>query len=236
MRYAVLWRALTNNEADQIRSQGIKAPILVSPNGVDLGELDEALKLRNTISGERKQRSLLFLARLHPSKGLGILLPAWAAVPKSIRNDWRLVIAGPNIFNHRSEMEALGRQLHISSEIKFVGTVTGSAKTQILAEADAMVLPSYSEGFSVAILEAMACRLPVVATDACNFPELEREGGGWCTSTTADGLKCALMDLFSATEVEMEQRGNAARCLVERSYTWPNIAKQISDACAKLIY
>ena len=234
MRHAALWRALTNKEADQIRQQGIKAPIIVCPNGINLATFDKMPALRANLAGRKQKRSILFLARLHPKKGLGLLLPAWAAAPKELRKDWQLVIAGPDELNHRAEMEALASQLDISGELQFIGPVSGESKLQALAEAEAFVLPSHSEGFSVAILEAMACQLPVLATHACNFPDLAKTGGGWCVDVSAEAICQGLLAIFKASETELTERGATARKLVEQSFTWPKIAKHITDAC-KLI-
>jgi len=234
MRHAALWRALTNKEADQIRQQGMNAPIIVCPNGINLDTFDKVPALRSNLAGRKQKRSLLFLARLHPKKGLGLLLPAWAAVPKELRKDWQLMIAGPDELNHRTEMEALASQLDISGELQFIGPVSGEPKLQALAEADAFVLPSHSEGFSVAILEAMACQLPVLATHACNFPDLAKIGGGWCVDVSSEAIRQGLLAIFKASEIELKERGATARKLVEQSFTWPKIAKHITDACKRI--
>lgn len=176
--HAKLWRALTVKEADQIRSQGIAAPIIVLPNGIDLRSFDDVPAFRRTIASSKKKRELLFLARLHPKKGLDLLVQAWALLPLSLRGDWRIVVAGPDELGYRAEIEALVARLEVGESMTFTGSVSGDEKHAVLASADAFVLPSYSEGFSVAILEALACRLPVLATHPCNFPDLASRGGG----------------------------------------------------------
>lgn len=231
-RYASLWRALTLKEADQIRAQGIKAPIVVCPNGVELRTFASVAGLRSAAA--KSGRSLLFLARIHPKKGLDILVEAWASLPKRERDGWSLTVAGPDELGHRAEIEMLAQRLGVSNELKFVGEVSGESKLRCLAGADAFVLPSRSEGFSVAILEAMACRLPVLATTACNFPELAADGGGWCVEPSVTGVKEGLGALLRASERELTERGNVARSLVEARYAWPQIAETISGACDSL--
>ena len=233
--YAGLWRALTIKEADQIRTQGITAPIVVCPNGIELSTFGEVSQMRAGINATKSKRSLLFLARLHPKKGLDLLVSAWAAISKQLRAGWRIVIAGPDELNHCSEVQALARRLDVSADLEFVGEVSGEAKLRCLAEADAFVLPSRSEGFSVAILEAMACKLPVLATTACNFPELAQNGGGWCVEANVDGIKQGLVSLLGTTDRERAQRGDAARSLVEAQYTWPRIAATIDHSCRQLL-
>jgi glycosyltransferase involved in cell wall biosynthesis len=229
--HAGLWRALTSKEADQIRGLGIAAPIIVCPNGIRLQTFEGIPALRTATAAAKTRRSLLFLARLHPKKGLDLLLRAWCSIPQADRAGWRMVIAGPDELNHRAEIESLAATLGVENELVFTGEVSGDAKVRCLAEADAFVLPSRSEGFSVAILEAMACRLPVLATTACNFPELGTEGGGWCVDPSVEGIAGGLRGLFAADEAELTQRGNQGRALVERRYTWPEIARTLDEAC-----
>jgi glycosyltransferase involved in cell wall biosynthesis len=230
-RHAALWRALTQKEAGQIRGLGIRAPIVVCANGINPTDFDQALALRSAMAATRRTRKLLFLARLHPKKGLDWLVQAWAAQPKGLRDGWRIMVAGPDELGHRKEIERQVEEAALGNIIEFTGAVDGASKMRVLAEADAFILPSRSEGFSVAILEAMACGLPVVATEACNFPEVQTAGGGWCVETTLEGVKTGLHALLSSDDQALVQRGAQARNLVINHYTWPAIAAKINSAC-----
>lgn len=225
MRHANLWRALTLKEADQIRAQGITAPIVVAPNGIHLSEFDAPVPVL-----EKTKHRILFLARLHPKKGLTLLIPAWAMVSKRFP-DWELIIAGPDELGHKSEIKDLVTQCGVADSVNFIGPVLGRDKISLLHSADLFVLPSFSEGFSVGILEAMACKVPVLATDACNFPELQSHGGGWLCSPTQESLTKALETALRDLESESQDRGISARKLVEESYTWPAIVNTLASAC-----
>ncbi len=233
-RHASLWRALTDKEADQIRAQGITAPVVVCPNGIELSQFERVPALRADLQINKNRKELLFLARLHPKKGLPLLVEAWSRLPAKLRQEWRVVVAGPDELSHRGEVESAVARIKAESEWDFVGSLSGDSKLQALARADAFVLPSHSEGFSVAILEAMACSLPVIATHACNFPALSKEGGCWTVPTTVEALTAALTQLLAEDGKARDQRGAAARKLVEQHYTWPRIAAQLADACAKI--
>lgn len=226
-KHARLWRALTDKEAGQIRSQGITAPIVVAPNGIHLDQFDDVIE--SDISEKNKKR-VLFLARLHPKKGLDILISAWAKLGHLLK-DWELIIAGPDENGHQQEMELLINQNGLGNSIHFVGSVTGVEKVSLIKSSDIFILPSYSEGFSVAILEAMACRVPVIATDACNFPEIKTDGGGWECAVSVVGIQKALEEAVSCGEDELKERGELGRKLVVNKYQWGRIADDILNAC-----
>jgi glycosyltransferase involved in cell wall biosynthesis len=230
-----LWRALTNREADQIRQRGFKAPIIVAPNGVRLEDYDSGPSGNGTPLSlpdrAMQKRRLVFMARLHPKKGLDLLAPAWARL-KEHHSSWELLIAGPNEDGYQATVETMIRELGVTSATTLVGSVTGYAKQALLKGADLFVLPSYSEGFPLAVLEAMACRVPVVGTDGCNFAELETEGGGWLCNANIDSVHKALRDALQSSDAERMERGRTARKLVERRYTWPGITATIRDGCA----
>jgi glycosyltransferase involved in cell wall biosynthesis len=231
--HARLWRALTSKEADQIRAQGITAPVVVAANGIDLSALDvRSEAIDGSAHARKSRRRMLFLARLHPKKGLGMLVPAWAKLGQAVK-DWELVIAGPDELGHLAEVQALVRRHGLEERVRFTGSVTGAEKIALLRSADVFVLPSHSEGFSVAILEAMASRVPVAATYACNFPELENEAGGWLCEPDTDAVSMMLLRAVSCPDDELRERGQAARRLVETRFTWPSISKLVLDACAE---
>lgn len=236
-RYVRLWRALTQKEAGQIRELGIRAPIAVIPNGVDLNEFpppaDPAAAVETPlIPGLAKTRPrVLFLSRIHPKKGLDMLLPAWRGLEKE-RREWELVVAGPDDSGYAAQVQRLARALEIDAEVRFTGPVAGRARAALLYSADLFVLPSYSEGFSMAILEAMACGLPVLATRNCNFPQLTQCGAGWECDAESESVANALREALTASEAERKQRGSNARRLIDQRYAWPVVLKDFNSACA----
>lgn len=228
-RHARLWRALHAKEADQIRVRGITAPVVIAPNGINLAEYDEAADPPPATQGRRR---MLFLARIHPKKGLDLLIPAWARLASS-RKDWELLIVGPDEGGYKATVEKMIRDCGVADCVSLHGVVSGQAKTAMLKSADVFILPSYSEGFSVAILEALACRVPVIATDACNFPELAQCGAGWECKAEPESLESALRGAFFSSGKERAERGQLGRRLIEQNYSESVIAKTILDACAE---
>jgi len=89
----------------------------------------------------------------------------------------------------------------------------------MLANSDIFVLPSFSEGFSMAILEAAACKLPVLLTPPCNFPELAQAGGAIEVEPTEEGTEEGLRHLIALSESKRKEMGSKGRALIESIYT-----------------
>jgi len=237
-RQVRLWRALTPKEADQIRVCGCRGPIVVAPNGLALEPFSGSTELAATIETplipklQKSSSRMLFLGRLHPKKGLDLLISAFARL-KRFHGDWELVIAGPDEHGYGEKLHELAAIHDLRGGcVRFTGPVTGRVKTDLLRSADLFVLPSYSEGFPMSLLEAMACSIPVVATHSCNFPDISSCHAGWECEADSDSLTRALEMAFGAGELERVQRGKNGRRLVERHYTWPSIITTLLEACS----
>ena len=236
-RHAKLWRALTAKEADQIRACGIKAPIVMVPNGLNLTDYpkpertDEPIETPLIPFLTKTRRRLLFLGRIHPKKGLDLLLPAWAGLGP-IRKNWELVIAGPDEQGYLSEVKVMAGALDIQQGVRFTGPVIGDGKNALLHSADLFVLPSYSEGFPMSLLEAMACEVPVAATRACNLPEITASDAGWECDCTAESVAEMLRRAILESEPARKQRGQNGHRLVKERFAWPVILPTLLQACA----
>jgi glycosyltransferase involved in cell wall biosynthesis len=222
-----LWRALTLAEADQIRQNGGRGEIVVVPTGIDLAPIDAAP------SRPADRPTLIFLSRLHKKKGLDLLLPAWQRVHAK-HPGWRLAIAGKEEDGSGAAAAEFVRANNLGDSIEVVGPLPQADKFTFLKSGSAFILPSYSEGFSMGILEAMACELPVICTDACHFPEVATLGGGWECGVSVEGVAGALVALMSCGEAELAERGRQARRLAEQNYTWNKLAQDLHAACQSL--
>ena len=109
-----------------------------------------------------------------------------------------------------------------------LGHVSGARAKLAWGAADAFVLPSYSEGFSMAILEALACRLPALITTACHFPELASADGGIVVEPTAADVTAGLRSLLERSPAERAGLGRRGRALVEAHYTWDRQADRLA--------
>lgn len=205
----------------------LTSPAKIVPNGIFLEEIDP-LPDRGQFRGQHPElggsKMVFFLSRLHFKKGLDILADAFAIVSREFP-EARLVVAGPDD-GARSDFESQIARLGITSRVHVVGPIYGSQKFAALRDCDCFCLPSRQEGFSLAILEAMACEAPVVITPGCHFPEVKEAGAGIIAEldakAIAEGISSVLRDPAAAS-----QMGQNARQLIVERFTWPQAAKQL---------
>lgn len=230
LRRASCLHALSRPEIGHLRKLAPRTPICLVPNGVSL-EPFENLPDRATLEAEYPELAgkfvLLFFGRLHVKKGLDLLAQALAGVHPQ-HPDLHLLIAGNDDGALAPFLNQLA-ELGLSGRATCVGHVSGERSRQVWAAADAFILPSYSEGFSMAVLEALACRLPVVITTACHFPELEEADAGWVVPPTVAGVTAGVRSLLERAPAERAILGQRGRALVERRYTWDRVAAQLAE-------
>lgn len=220
--------ALCAAEAENFRRYGLKNPIAIIPNGVDPEEcvLPSGSAIIEKFPDIRDRRRILFLSRLHSKKGLSNLLHAWQKLARDFK-DWQLLIAGSGDPAYENELKVAARDLISNKSVVFLGPIYGPDKRQILAVADIFILPSFSEGFSMAILEAAAAALPVLLTPECNFPELSACNAAIEISTDVSGIEKGLRQMIGLPEAQRQAMGQRGQALIQKSYTWSSIAAQM---------
>jgi glycosyltransferase involved in cell wall biosynthesis len=229
MNRAACIQAVTPAELEGFHKIGIRVPYVVIPNGIDQDEFADL-----PLPGEaddywpvlRGRRVMLFLGRLSPEKGLDQLVPAWKQVVQEYP-DAILVIAGPDHRGYRATVEALVERHGIADKVLLPGMLVGKEKLLALRRADIYTQPSYSEGFSMAVLEALACGKPCLITPGCNFGEMAEVGAGEVVEPCTDALATGLAKLLSRSSTERQEMGNRGRNLVLAKYTWDIVARKM---------
>lgn len=214
-------------EVEGVREAGFDNPIAVLPNGADLSLLDGSLPKPHWMERSDK-KTLLFFGRIHPKKGVFELVQAFAhlkSLNPSIIERWQLAIVGWDDGGHEEELRRVTHNLGLSENVAFPGSVFGADKRALLNHADAFILPSYSEGFPMAVLEAMACRLPLFITKECNIPESFSAGAAIDISTTPSEIAKKLDQ--SLVDAELAAMGTTARALAEREFSWDSIVERL---------
>jgi glycosyltransferase involved in cell wall biosynthesis len=167
-------------------------------------------------------KPVLFLSRINFKKGLDVLIPAFA---KALAADpaLRLVIAGPDD-GYKATAEGFAASAGVADRIVWVGMLDAAAKRDAFADCALFALPSWSENFGIAIVEAMACGVPVVISDRVNiWREIEAAGAGLVSPPDVDSVAAHIL-LLAGDPARAARMGSAGRKLVETHYDWAKVA------------
>jgi poly(glycerol-phosphate) alpha-glucosyltransferase len=216
--------ALNASEAVEIRQFGLRNPIAIIPNGIDMPQRETDSPLAPGW-GCDSRRVLLFLGRLHPKKGLKELIEAWLILSRTkpvLTANWRIVIAGWDDGNHLGQLRRQVASAGLDADISFTGPLYGREKSAALFQSSAFILPSFSEGLPMTVLEAWAHGLPVFMTDACNLPDgFEAQAA---IRVHVDPLRLASELSRHLSGDSLADMGERGKRLVEHKYRWTEIA------------
>lgn len=221
-------RALTIAEAADIRKYGINVPIAVVPNGVTAPvryNTEEIFDLHPVLRGKPLA---VYLGRIHKKKGIDLLCDAWKTVAER-QSDAHLVIAGPTDGEASERLVSFIGRGGLKERITLTGTLRGDAKWSLLANSTVFVLPSYSEGLSVAVLESLAVGTPVVISRPCNLPEVERNACGWVIELDSGCLANALIGAFEMRSPETASMRCRAAEFAAAHYSWNHVVQKMQE-------
>jgi glycosyltransferase involved in cell wall biosynthesis len=200
--------------------------IIIIPNGSDIKSNLENISHLNPRIDDLKNNNkiiLLYLGRLHPKKGLDDLLKSFSQVIK-INPNFHLLVAGGGDELYINKLKNLLNRLAINDYVSFLGPIYGQDKLFLLKKSNIFILPSYQEGDSVAIKEAMSFYVPVIITKACHFEEVEINKAGKIVSNDLNELKNAI--LFFSDENIRQLYGSNGFNLIANKYTWEIVANE----------
>jgi glycosyltransferase involved in cell wall biosynthesis len=221
---ASVLHAVSNQEAERLRSLGGVKAVAMIPNGVASSLLVAPQK------EECAARYWLFLGRMAvQQKGLDLLLIAYALARKQ-RALPDLHLVGPDFHGGKAELANLATKLGIAQCIHLLEPVYGDAKHALLAGAELFLHPSRWDGMPFAVLEALALGTPALVTPGTGFAEILKDRrAGWACEATADALATAIVDVAHCTAAEMKSTSSRARALVREHFSWDAIARQMAE-------
>lgn len=189
----------------------VVVPYGIFPPTLDMDQIrDRFLARYPELAGKRL---LLFLGRIHPKKGVNLLLDGFAQ-SLAQNPDWHLVIAGPDPDNWRHDLDAQARRLGIDKRMSWTGMLDGEMKWGAYRAAELFSLPSHQENFGISVVESLVSGTPVALTDKVNiWREIEADGGGLVGTNTARSIAETLNRWVVLPEADRARmRVNAVAC------------------------
>lgn len=209
-------------EANNIRKIGLPNPITIIPNGINLSEV-------KSIKSNYGSKKMIFLSRIHPKKGIELLLEAWRNINTQ---NWILEIAGNGDESYIKSLENSSLDL---KNVKFVGSKYEESKWDFIRSADVMVLPTFSENFGIVVAEALAVGVPVLTTFGAPWKDLKTYRCGWWIDLTVEKLQTTLLSIFETSTNEFEKMGERGVDLVKKKYNIKAISKEIKSLYEKIL-
>lgn len=217
--------ATADIEYEDIRRMGLKVPVAVIPNGIDV---PPEFPIAN------REKKVIFLSRIDPKKGLDILMRAWSSVAPR-HPDWELLIAGPMEGTYAREIRALAARLSLP-RTRFLGQVLGDEKRAVLADSSLFVLPSHSENFGIAVAEALAHGLPVITTRGTPWSKVVEHGCGWYVRAEEGDVRDALDAALRQPLAALGAMGRKGREWMLRDFSWSGVAKRMHGTYEWLLH
>lgn len=217
---AAIHYASTREELQAARLE-LTAPAWVVPMGIDITGF-RCLPPRGRFTQRHPVlaggATILYLSLLNRTKGLDLLIAAFARV-RAVVPDATLVVAGSGDASYLAELRSLVAALGLTSDVHFVGFLAGDEKLEALAAADAFALPSHSENFGLAAVEAMAAGLAVVLSDQVGIAgDVSAAGAGCIVPCDIEALATTLTRLLRDPE-HRDRLGRRAKQLVTERFS-----------------
>lgn len=235
LRGASLIHCLSEAEAVSWRRMGLGGRTVVVPNGISAEELSReppAGRFRDRHPCLREGRIILFLGRLIPAKGVGLLIRALGRVRKD-HPDAHLVLAGRATIAEACRLRLLAARHRVRDRVTLTGLLSRGEKWEALADADLFVLPSREEGDSISVLEALSSGLPVILGPGPSSPELRSRGIGWRVEADPGSIAGAIREVLG-DPVRAREAAEAGRQWVRSERSWDRIAARWSDVYGDL--
>ena len=219
--------ALTKTEAEQYKKMSVdENRIGVVPNGINLSEYENLPDngiFRSKYGIKSNEKIVLYLGRMHKSKGIDLLVDAFFDISKEL-NDIRLVIIGPNDGHQQQLLERL-QKLDIDDKVLFTGFVTDDEKIAAFADADVFVTPSFS-GFPITFLEACACGTPIITTNNGDKLDWIHDKVGYVVEYDKEQLCDAMFKVLSDDGLR-RRFGEKGMRVVRQEFNWNIIVREM---------
>lgn len=180
------------------------------------------------------EKYILFLSRIHPKKGIEILLEALCRVREKIAG-YKVKIAGEGDSDYVEKLKNFCSENNLNNIVEFVGGIYGDDKWCMISNASVLVLPTYSENFGLVVAEAMSASIPVITTNTTPWLILADTDSGWCVPVGVEHVADALADFASLSADELQQKGRNAFSVISREYSLGMMGEKLMSFYKKML-
>jgi glycosyltransferase involved in cell wall biosynthesis len=206
-------------EKQNLLQLGYNDKICVIPNGVET----ENISIK---SSWKKTNTILYLSRIHPKKGIELLIDAVAQI-RDILTDYKIIIAGEGDTYYIQSLKNRIQKQNTENIFDFVGGVYGEKKWTLFHDADVFVLPTYSENGGIVVIEALASGTPAIVCKGAPWQELNAHRCGWWIDNDVNTIAQTLKEAIALSEEEYRQMGIRGRELIKNNYSIEIVAQKM---------
>ena len=209
----------SETEVENLRKLFPNKDIALIPNGVYREFIDAPIS-----NNEKKcKNKILYLSRIHPSKGIERMLIGFASLPKKVKNNWIIDVAGDGDVIYVKELNKLAKDLKIIDSVNFLGPVYEKDKIELMDNCDLFLLPTYTENFGIVVIEALARSIPVLTTKGAPWENLIKNNCGFWVENSQNGINEGMLKALSCSKEKLTKMGGNGKRLVLKKYIWENI-------------
>lgn len=218
---------ITREEGTGLQKYGYKGRSFVAYNGIDLDEIPKQ-RSQNFFADKPYHNKIKFIwvGVLREDKNLRSLIQAVAMLPNELREQFICVLVGPDYRGNAKKYMTIARELGCSANFDYVGPLYDQAKYDAIESADIYIMPSFSEGFSMSLLDAMACAKPSLLTSGCSMNYFFQSDFFVRCEPYSQDIARGMKEIFSRKD-HWVSMGNNARNLIESDFRWDKIARSI---------
>lgn len=224
LKNAACLHATSEMEVDSIRNLGLRNPIAMIPNGININKYPKEPSINN-----EKTRKILFLSRIHPKKGIENLLEAWLKIESRKKKNWVLEIVGNGDSKYIEKLSKLIITYQLERQVFILPPVFGIEKINLYREASLFVLPTFSENFGIVIAEALASYTPVITTKGAPWSDLKKYNCGWWIDIGVEPLIKSLEEALTCKKEALIIKGQNGRILIEDKYSIDSVALKMIE-------
>lgn len=226
------------NELKAIRKLGIKTPVALISNAIEIEEFEKLSSkevAKKNLNLDKNKRYILFMSRIDSKKGLEYLINSFIHLEQDFP-EWEILIAGP-IYD-KAYFEKINQSLKkskIDNKVHYFGMVNGKKRLDLFASSELFILPAHTENFGMVIGEAMACGLPIITTHGTPWEVLNKKNAGWWIKLNDKSISNALNEAMLKTRIELEDMGLNGYKIIKEDFTWERVASQMKEVYSWLL-